>query len=547
MEKKTLLAVVLILGIFWVSNEFIWKPKAEAKYAQEQIKQEEVVQKEVSLPKPNEEQKVETIINNDIPIQNDLELITSLDDDNVTYIFSNKGALLTSVVLDEYYINDKETNVNLIFPEGSIYNIVFNQRSGEQIDLANIVFKPEILEDNKKIIFTYSDGTSYIKKIYQISDQLYTLDMNIIVNGFESLENYQIQMEDGIPDTEEFLKMKSRDYQVTYQLNNQIEKFSLSGLKLETEVDKNGKFSNKFNLSGKIDWVAVRSKYFMQGLIPNQLISMEKLKAFRNNGSPAVNLQVEIEKDYFEHEYQLYFGPLITEHLEAFSNGIDNCVETGPGFLRWLSRAFLWLYIFINRFVPNWGLSVIIFAIILKTALYPLTHKSFESSTKMQKINPMMKEIQAKYKSDPKKMNNELRALYKEQGVNPMGGCLPMLLQMPILFAIYPIFRYSINLRQSHFLWLPDLSEPDPFFILPIIMAIFMFIQQKMMAPANQNIEEMDEKQKAAVQSQKMMMYMMPLMMLFFFKSLASGLVLYWTVFSIIGTVQQIAIKKKFK
>jgi len=165
----------------------------------------------------------------------------------------------------------------------------------------------------------------------------------------------------------------------------------------------------------------------------------------------------------------------------------------------------------------------------------------------MQQINPLMKEIQAKYKSDPKKMNDELRALYKEHGVNPMGGCLPMLLQMPILFAIYPIFRYSINLRQSDFLWLPDLSEPDPYFILPIVMALFMFLQQKLMAPSKAKLDEMDEKQKAAMQSQRMMMYMMPLLMLFFFKSLASGLVLYWTVFSVIGTIQQIFIKKKFK
>ena len=143
-------------------------------------------------------------------------------------------------------------------------------------------------------------------------------------------------------------------------------------------------------------------------------------------------------------------------------------------------------------------------------------------------------------------MNAELKKLYKEHGVNPLGGCLPMLLQMPILFALYPMLRYSIDLRQTHFLWLPDLSEPDPIWALPILMAVFMFLQQKLMAPSQQNVEGMDEKQKAAAQSQKMMMYFMPIMMFFIFKGLSSGLVLYWTVFSVIGSVQQYFIKKKF-
>ena len=120
-----------------------------------------------------------------------------------------------------------------------------------------------------------------------------------------------------------------------------------------------------------------------------------------------------------------------------------------------------------------------------------------------------------------------------------------MLLQMPVIFAIYPVVRYSIDLRQSSFLWLPDLSEPDQLLILPISMAIFMFIQQKLMSPAKNKLAEMSEKQQAAQQSQKMMMYLMPVLMFFIFKSLSSGLVLYWTVFSIIGSIQQYFIKKK--
>jgi len=557
MDKKTILAVFLMLAVFWISNEFIWKPKAEARIAAEKAQaQAEDISKKISTTE--EKQKVDDhvnipdqITNSDIEINNNIKLITKHDKDNLIYKFTNLGGLLTDVILSDYFTKDKETksltSVDLIPENGSIFNIVLNQSNGEKLDLSKVVFETELSSDNNKLTFTYNTENGFIRKTYQLSDLPYTLNMDIEMKGFTAVDSYQIQMDKGISDTENYLKMKSRDYQVDFQLNNEYNKFTLASLKSLKEINTKSKLQEKFILKGKIDWAAIRSKYFIQAIIPERRIEMEAIEAFKTIDTPAANLEVNVDKDEFHHSYQLYIGPLIGENLQQFSNGIENCVETGPGFLKWLSKIFLWAFLFIHKLVPSWGLAVIIFAILLKSVLYPLTHKSFESTSKMQKINPLMKEIQTKYKNDPKKMNDELRALYKEHGVNPMGGCLPMLLQMPILFAIYPIFRYSINLRQSNFLWLPDLSEPDPLYLLPIAMALFMFIQQKLMAPSYDNVEEMTEQQKASMQSQRMMMYMMPLMMLFFFKSLSSGLVLYWTVFSIIGTIQQVFIKRKFQ
>jgi YidC/Oxa1 family membrane protein insertase len=233
--------------------------------------------------------------------------------------------------------------------------------------------------------------------------------------------------------------------------------------------------------------------------------------------------------------------------LKQFGYGFENTVEMGPKFLLWISRIFLWLLTQLYSLIPVWGWTLIAFSVILKALLYPVTHKSFESTSKMQKIQPQVKEIQAKYKNDPQTMNAEMQKVYKEHGVSPFGGCLWMLIQMPILFALYPLLRYNINLRQSEFMWLPDLSEPDPLFILPIVMAIFMFVQQRLAMPSKEKLEKMDEKQQAAMQSQKMMMYIMPVMMFFIFRSLSSGLVLYWTVFNIISVVQQRIINKKLK
>jgi YidC/Oxa1 family membrane protein insertase len=186
-----------------------------------------------------------------------------------------------------------------------------------------------------------------------------------------------------------------------------------------------------------------------------------------------------------------------------------------------------------------------IFALILKVVLSPLTKKSLTSGRKMQKIQPLMREIQQKYKNDLKTQQIELQKLYKEHDVSPLGGCLPLLLQMPIFFALYPVLHASIEFRQASFVgWLNDLSAPDQYWILPIMMGIFVFIQQKMMQ-AKQDLSQMDEKQAAMVQSTKMMAYVMPPFLVFIFSGLPSGLVLYWTTFNIFSIIQQYYLNKK--
>jgi YidC/Oxa1 family membrane protein insertase len=199
-------------------------------------------------------------------------------------------------------------------------------------------------------------------------------------------------------------------------------------------------------------------------------------------------------------------------------------------------------------FIPNYGVVIIVFSIIIKIALHPLTRSSMVGMRKMQALTPMMNEIRAKYKDDPQKMNTQVMNLYKEYGVNPASGCLPLLLQMPILFALYSVFRSSIELRQANFVWwITDLSVPDsitklPFTIplfgmseisgLAVLMGITMFVQQKMTVT--------DPRQKA-------MVYMMPIMMTLIFNSLPSGLNLYYFVFNILSIGQQMLINRQHK
>ncbi|MDO9577265.1 MAG: membrane protein insertase YidC [Candidatus Cloacimonadales bacterium] len=533
MDKRTILALLLILVVFWISSEFIWKrnqpvqpPQQNLTEQPQQIQQQKTTEP-VQTPNlteiiiPESEQNI--AVNDEIILENEV----------IRLRFSNLGAVLKAVELKSFTLKDKEILVNLIPQNEEILGTKLALLSGNISNLNSVTFQYN--QEEKGVVFTALTQFGAIEKSFHINGD-YQLDMRIKIESENQLETYEIDFDSGIADTEEYLKMKSRDYKIVSQVDNILNKITLAKLMKSDQ-----------KLNGQVDWAAIKSKYFAMAIIPDDLIDVDKLTVFSNNDSPAMNLQVQTDRGMINHNYQLYLGPLVTENLVSYGNGIENIVEMDYKWSKWISKGFLIFLSFLYGLIPSWGIVLIIFSIVLKIILHPLTHKSFESTSKMQKINPLMKEIQKKYKSDPQTMNAELKKLYKEHGVNPLGGCLPMLLQMPILFALYPILRYSIDLRQASFLWLPDLSEPDPVWALPILMAVFMFVQQKLMAPSKQSLADMDEKQQAAQQSQKMMMYFMPIMMFFIFKGLSSGLVLYWTVFSIIGSVQQYFIKKKFE
>jgi len=539
MEKRTLFALVLIMVIFWISNEFIWKKPAQQIQEEPTSVTSEGVEEPVNTEiEPKDEEIIEEYVN--IPSDPDLEINDKiiLENEKIIVTLSNKGGVITSVVMKDYFFNDQITHIDLIPVDETILNINLETEDESRINLARQIFNYNMSGDGNGVIFAINNESGYITKKYILAED-YNLTLNITAENFTNISSYDLSLDSGIADSEDYTiehpKEKLRDYKIIAEINNEIEKYSLSKLKTKKED------------LGKIEWASIRSKYFIMGIYPDDLVDINRLSSFNNNNSPAMDLSVAAPRASFSHDYFLYMGPLVREYLTSYKSGFEKVME-GPfiEILRPISNLFALVFKFFRGIIPNYGIIIIIFAVLLKILLYPLTHKSFESTHKMQKVTPLMKELQAKYKSDPKILNQEMRKLYKEHGVSPLGGCLPMLLQMPIIFAIYPVIRYSIDMRQNSFLWLSDLSEPDRLLILPIAMAVFMFVQQKLMSPSKDKLAEMDEKQQAAQQSQKMMMYIMPVMMFFIFKSLSAGLVLYWTVFSIIGTIQQYFIKKKF-
>ena len=328
--------------------------------------------------------------------------------------------------------------------------------------------------------------------------------------------------------------------QVEYQYNNNTEHLDLK------------KISGGGTLHGPFNWAGVSDSYFAGTFIPDTVESTS-LITLRNpldvpkdpqkpgETQQADVLGVAVGSPSGPTSERIYVGPKSLDVLESIPvptiNGAEKDLRAVVNFGFWGAIArplFLWLRWTYRHWVPNWGWAIVIQTAIITLALLPLRISQMKSALKMQKAAPQIKAIQEKYKKysmrDPRKqeMNKEITDLYKREGVNPIGGCLPLVIQLPFIFAYYKMLSAAIELRHAHWLWIHDLSSRDPLFILPILLVISMVATQRMTPQAG-----MDPAQ------QKMMNIMMPLMMGFIFFNLASGLNLYYSLSNLISIAQQ--------
>ncbi|MBM3327704.1 MAG: membrane protein insertase YidC [Calditrichaeota bacterium] len=299
--------------------------------------------------------------------------------------------------------------------------------------------------------------------------------------------------------------------------------------------------------TGKTRWGAVRTKYFIAALLPDQAegigawmesrfdsLHIGKVKPNRLG----VGLRLPIADDNSITPLRIFTGPLDNELLREVDPTLTKTMNWGWAVIAPISKAILWGLKQFYALLPNYGIAVIIFSIVIKLITWPLTQASSRSMAAMQRIQPKMQSLREKYKNDQQRLNKEVMKLYKEEKINPAGGCLPLLLQLPIWFALFNILRTTIEFRQAPFVWwIDDLSMPDvlfrlpfsiPFYgdfvaLLPILMAVSTYFQSKMtMTDPNQ----------------KMLLYMMPIMMLVMFNNFPSGLTLYYTLFNVWSILQ---------
>ena len=303
-------------------------------------------------------------------------------------------------------------------------------------------------------------------------------------------------------------------------------------------------------ISGPFGWVAIKSKYFVTALFAvdsgdaaaTGRISGARALAAPGSGertsSADVRVSIPVASDG-AFEYLLYAGPMEHDRLAGVGYGFDNVNPYGwPGIrtvIHFFAVPVRWLLVWMHEQLNlAYGVVLILFGILVRLVLWPLNQKAMRSSMAMQAIQPEMKAIQERHKENPQKQQQEMMRLYKEHGVNPLGGCWPMLLPMPVLFALFFVFQNTIELRGAEFLWIPDLSRPDPLYIIPVVMGLSMFGLSKVGQLGMEPNPQM-----------KMMLYIMPPMMTFFLWRFAAGLNLYYAVSNIASIPQQWLIAKE--
>ena len=294
----------------------------------------------------------------------------------------------------------------------------------------------------------------------------------------------------------------------------------------------------KINSQG--GWIAMLQHYFLSAWIPSQ-DSSNLVYTIANIGQQPATYTMGLRSENkavapgssAEFSSQLFVGPKLVNRLEEIAPGLELTVDYGV--LTFLSKPLYWLLSFYHSYVGNWGLAIILLTLTIKAVFYKLSETSYRSMAKMRKVGPRLKTLKERYGSDRQKMNAAMMELYKTEKINPMGGCLPILVQIPVFIALYWALLESVDLRQAPFIfWIHDLSVMDPFYVLPVIMGISMLAQQKLNPTPPDPI-------------QAKVMMALPFVFTFFFAFFPSGLVLYWVVNNLLSIAQQWMITKRIE
>ncbi|MBF0338092.1 MAG: membrane protein insertase YidC [Nitrospirae bacterium] len=454
------------------------------------------------------------------PVVSEEEKLLTVQSQLYTVVLSSRGGVIKSFKLKDY----KESNNNEIFlfkTDALVPAMTLGTR--EQGASASAINPITLLSfgftttsegsminatDTKTVVFEFAKDNRHIRRTYTFHGNSYKIDLKDEVNG---LDPYYITLGSDFYD----------DSAVSYGAH--LGPVILQDMdRIEIKTDK--KMDAALAHTGNIKWIATENKYFVGAIVPltrpvESLIWKKDEKMLVGiKGSQVVN------------EYLLYAGPKKFDILKTLNVSLEHVVDFG--FFSFIARPLFWALLYIDDFVGNYGWSIILLTLLIRIPFIPLISKGQRSMKKLQKVQPLMNDIRERNKKDPQKMQREIMELYKKHKVNPMGGCLPILIQIPVFFALYKVLLVAIELRGAPFMfWLHDLSSKDPYYILPIIMGITMLIQQKM-TPTS-----MDPMQN------KIMMFM-PIVFTFMFLSFPSGLVLYWLVSNILSIIQQFYINK---
>ncbi len=455
-----------------------------------------------------------------------------------TAVLNSQGGILESFVLKEYRqtIEPDSANVDLIgekarhlAPLGIILNGSPTWSKGEwAFDGSDASLSAQ---ESKTLIFRGKLGNFQLERRIAFSGDSYLIKEEVkVLNGGDASLGWL-----AFTAATESMSAADNRYNLT--------KISYLGPEgLEEEDSKDDLVETGLDISSKLNWGAISSNYFMFALLPQASESTMKGKVqddiFRVVMGEPTSFDPGQEKTL---GCSYYIGPLVLAQLDKAPANLSAAIDFG--WFDILAKPLLWVLNFCYKYVGNYGTAIIILTILIKLLFWPLSQKSYKSMAQMKKLQPMIAKLKEKYGDDKQKLNQETMALYKTYKVNPAGGCLPMVIQIPVFFGLYKALLEGIELRHAPFIshlpftdmvWLADLSAKDPFYITPLVMGATMFLQQKMSPTAGDP-------------TQAKIMLLMPVVFTFLFLNFPAGLVVYWLVNNVLSIAQQWMMMKEKK
>jgi YidC/Oxa1 family membrane protein insertase len=491
------------------------------------------------------------------PLASGNEKVVIVKTDLYTAEITTRGGLIRKWELTEYKTWDQHQTQLVDFDRGGDFSLLFTSSDGKLINTRHLFFRSKL---SNWATISLTGDQSYtldlelplgngrtITKRFVFENGQYSFKADVVFNNVQDIISnyeYQVVWENGIRYAERNSVTESQSAMA----------FAYSGGEV-AEIDATHDQPVEQDITGVTDWVATRNEYFAVVLMSADGKGQGAyLKGTHipqpNKGvveSYSIALKVPLRQSTDSSKFTVFIGPLDFNIVKSYGHNLDRIMNLGAA---WIIRpiaeyVLIPLFHFLHLFIPNYGFVIIIFSIIIKVALHPLSKTSMKSMKKMQALQPLMTEIREKYKDDPQKMNQQVMNLYKDYGINPAAGCLPMLLQMPILFALYSVFRSTIELRQAKFIWwIHDLSIPDVIFKLPFSLPIFAISEVSGLALAMGVTMFVQQKMTVTDPRQAAMVWVMPIMMTLLFNGFPSGLNLYYFIFNILSIGQQMWLTK---
>ena len=529
MEKRAVIAVGLSIAVFYLFSMMFGPDKQKTPPVTTPVSNTAVSAVQPMSPVP--QMPTADISSPAHALAKSITVDTSL----YTAVFSSRGGSLKSLTLKKYREKNLPSAANVSLVSDADPNLASFSTRATGFNLPDsTVFASETDQLNvdtsgpRQLVFNYVSGQGYtVRKTYTFSSGEYGIKLDTqvfnnsaapLVGGIQHVMTYP-----GEP------KVKDNRFDTAGSYL-----FSDNALHADKLKDVAGA-SKRYDKA--IQWSGFADKYFMSALLAenNSIASVELKKnsaGFLESivASPQFTINPGLSVSI---SHRIFVGPKDIDVLKAQGNSLEQSLDLG--WFTVIAKPLMYTLKYFYKYVGNYGVAIIIITIILKALFFPLTHKSYKSMKGMQKIQPEMAMLKEKYKDDRDAMNKAVMELYRDHKVNPMGGCLPMVVQIPVFFALYKSLMFSIELRHApFFFWVTDLADKDPYYVTPVIMGITMFVQQKM-TPS-----QMDPMQ------QKMMLAL-PVVFTFMFLSFPSGLVLYWLVNNVLTIGQQMYINKLVK